>query len=42
MMANRRDPMGTLRNRWWQNVAGVVGLVAVLCLSVRLVLTLLG
>jgi manganese transport protein len=30
--------MGSLRNKWWQNLLGVVGLLAVLSLSVRLIL----
>ncbi|MBN9177450.1 MAG: Nramp family divalent metal transporter [Microbacterium sp.] len=42
VMANRRSLMGDLRNRWWQNLAGGIGLVAVLALSVRLVTSLLG
>ncbi|GAB2844687.1 Nramp family divalent metal transporter [Microbacterium insulae] len=42
VMANRRSLMGAMRNRWWQNVLGVVGLVAVLGLSVRLFLTLIA
>jgi Mn2+/Fe2+ NRAMP family transporter len=40
IMANRGSLMGTLRNRWWQNVAGVIGLVSVIALSVRLVISL--
>lgn len=36
VMANRRGLMGRMRNTWWQNVFGVIGLVAVLTLSVRL------
>lgn len=42
VMANRVTLMRDMRNKWWQNVAGVVGLVAVLALSVRLAITLLG
>ena len=42
VMANRRSLMGEMRNRWWQNVLGIVGLVSVVALSVRLVLSLLG
>ncbi len=42
VMANRRDLMGEMRNRWWQNVLGAIGLVSVLALSVRLVITLTG
>lgn len=42
IMANNRKLMGDLRNRWWQNVLGVIGLLAVLALSVRLLASLLG
>src|SRR5690606_11338953 len=41
IMANRTTLMHDMRNRWWQNVAGVIGLVAVLALSVRLLVTLI-
>lgn len=42
VMANNRALMGDMRNRWWQNVVGIVGLVAVVSLSVRLVISLIG
>jgi NRAMP (natural resistance-associated macrophage protein)-like metal ion transporter len=42
VMANNRKLMGTLRNTWWQNLFGVIGLVSVVALSVRLALSLLG
>lgn len=42
IMANRRALMGDMRNRWWQNLLGVIGLLAVMALSVRLFLTLIG
>jgi Mn2+/Fe2+ NRAMP family transporter len=42
VMANRRGLMGEMRNRWWQNLFGVIGLLSVLALSVRLALSLLG
>ncbi|WP_205859481.1 Nramp family divalent metal transporter [Phycicoccus flavus] len=42
VMANRRDLMGDLRNRPWQNVVGAIGFVAILATSVRLVTSLLG
>ncbi len=42
IMANRRALMGEMRNTWWQNALGVIGLVAVLALSVRLAISLLG
>ena len=34
--------MGDMRNSWWQNAVGVIGMLAVLGLSVRLFLTLIG
>lgn len=40
LMANDRPLMGSLRNRWWQNLFGVLGIAAVLALSIRLVITL--
>jgi manganese transport protein len=42
VMANRRSLMGEMRNHWWQNVVGIIGLVSVVALSVRLVLSLTG
>lgn len=42
VMSNNRRLMGTLRNRWWQNLFGIVGLVAVVALSIRLVVSLVG
>lgn len=42
VMANRRSLMAEMRNHWWQNVLGIVGLVSVVALSVRLVIGLLG
>jgi len=42
IMANRKSLMGTLRNKWWQNLVGVIGLVAVLALSIRLLMTFLA
>ncbi|WP_424467540.1 Nramp family divalent metal transporter [Pseudoclavibacter helvolus] len=36
IMANRRSLMGEMRNKWWQNALGIIGLVSVLALSVRL------
>lgn len=42
IMANDRKLMGQLRNRWWQNAFGVLGLVSVLALSVRLIVSLVG
>ncbi|WP_426005219.1 Nramp family divalent metal transporter [Paenarthrobacter sp. NyZ202] len=37
VMANRRKLMGSLRNKWWQNLFGVLGLLAVFMLSIRLI-----
>lgn len=42
VMANRTTLMGDMKNRWWQNTLGIIGLIAVLALSVRLVITLIG
>ena len=42
IMANRRSLMGEMRNRWWQNAFGIIGLAAVLALSVRLLLSFLA
>ena len=42
LMANRVKLMGDMRNAWWQNAAGIIGLVAVLALSVRLFVTLIS
>ena len=36
VMATRRDVMGRFVNRWWQNVLGVLGLVAIFALCFRL------
>jgi Mn2+/Fe2+ NRAMP family transporter len=41
IMANRTKLMHDMRNKWWQNTAGVIGLVAVLALSIRLLVTLI-
>jgi manganese transport protein len=42
IMSNKAAVMGTLRNRWWQNVFATVGLVTILASSVRLITTLLS
>ncbi|MBS3180499.1 MULTISPECIES: Nramp family divalent metal transporter [unclassified Pseudoclavibacter] len=42
IMANRRSLMGEMRNKWWQNLFGIFGLVAVLALSVRLLMSFIG
>ncbi|NYF12514.1 Mn2+/Fe2+ NRAMP family transporter [Pseudoclavibacter sp. JAI123] len=42
IMANRRSLMGEMRNRWWQNAFGILGLVAVLALSVRLLMSFIA
>lgn len=40
VMANRAQLMGPLRNTWWQNLFGFIGLAAVFALSIRLILSL--
>jgi manganese transport protein len=42
IMSNRTELMGSLRNRWWHNLLGAIGLIAILASSVRLITTLLG
>ncbi|WP_082979038.1 Nramp family divalent metal transporter [Arthrobacter sp. B6] len=42
IMANRASIMGELRNKWWHNLFGAIGLVAIVASSVRLITTLLG
>jgi Mn2+/Fe2+ NRAMP family transporter len=41
LLANNGRLMGELRNRWWQNVVSVIGLLAILATCYRLVTTLL-
>ncbi|MGO2861538.1 MAG: Nramp family divalent metal transporter [Brevibacterium sp.] len=41
IMANDRNLMGSLRNTWWQNTFGVIGVVSVCALSIRLLLGIL-
>ncbi|WP_425843658.1 Nramp family divalent metal transporter [Agrococcus sp. TSP3-2-1] len=41
IMSNRRF-MGELRNRWWHNLFAVIGFVAIVATSVRLISSLLG
>jgi manganese transport protein len=42
IMANKSSLMGDLRNRWWHNLFGAIGLVAIIASSIRLITTLLG
>lgn len=42
VMANNRKLMGELRNKWWQNALGLIGLASVLALGVRLIISLAG
>ena len=42
IMANRKSLMGGMRNKWWQNFAGIIGLIAVLALSIRLLVHLIS
>ncbi|WP_025780648.1 Nramp family divalent metal transporter [Brevibacterium sp. VCM10] len=37
-MANDKGLMGPLRNKWWQNVFGIIGVVSVCALSIRLLI----
>ncbi|GAA3739139.1 Mn2+/Fe2+ NRAMP family transporter [Spinactinospora alkalitolerans] len=41
VLANHRGLMGTMRNRWWQNILGVIGWLAIAATCFRLVTTLL-
>lgn len=42
VMANNSRLMGSLKNNWWQNLMGIIGLVSVLTLSGRLMMSLLS
>lgn len=42
IMANNKDLMGALRNAWWQNAFGVIGILSVCALSVRLLIGVLS
>jgi manganese transport protein len=42
IMANRASLMGELRNKWWHNLFGAIGLIAIIASSLRLITTLLG
>jgi Mn2+/Fe2+ NRAMP family transporter len=42
IMSNKKAVMGDLRNRWWHNLFGAIGLVTILASSVRLITTLIG
>jgi manganese transport protein len=44
-MSNRRNLMGDLRNRWWNNlfgIIGLIGLIAILAMSLRLIISLIS
>jgi manganese transport protein len=41
-MANKAAVMGDLRNKWWQNLFGAIGLIAIIASSIRLITTLIG
>ena len=41
-MANKTALMGDLRNKWWHNLFGAIGLIAIIALSIRLISTLIG
>jgi manganese transport protein len=42
IMSNKTALMGDLRNRWWHNLLGAVGLIAIVASSLRLITSLLG
>jgi manganese transport protein len=42
VMANKAAVMGDLRNKWWQNLFGAIGLIAIIASSIRLITTLIG
>jgi len=42
ILANNRKLMGDMVNTWWQNVMGVLGLVAILATCYRLIIGLIG
>lgn len=42
IMANKTAVMGELRNKWWQNLFGAIGLVAIVLSSIRLITALIG
>jgi manganese transport protein len=42
VMANRSSLMGELRNRWWHNLFGTIGLIAIVASSIRLITLLIG
>ncbi|WP_314194607.1 Nramp family divalent metal transporter [uncultured Arthrobacter sp.] len=42
IMSNRTAVMGDLRNKWWQNLFGIIGMVAIVASSIRLITTLIG
>lgn len=42
IMANRGNTMGDLRNRWWHNLFGALGLIAIVASSIRLITTLMA
>ncbi len=42
LTANRRNLMGELVNKWWQNVFGIIGLITVVALSIRLVINFMS
>lgn len=42
IMANKTSLMGDLRNKWWQNLFAIIGLIAIVASSLRLITTLIG
>jgi manganese transport protein len=42
IMSNKTAVMGDLRNKWWQNLFGIIGMAAIVASSIRLITTLIG
>ena len=42
IMANKKSVIGDLRNKWWQNLFGAIGLIAIVASSLRLITRLVG
>lgn len=42
ILANNASLMGEMKNAWWQNLVGVLGLLAIFATCYRLVIGLLG
>lgn len=42
IMSNKASVMGELRNRWWHNLFGAIGLITIVASSIRLISILLA